>query len=311
MSQCRNSIQRLGARKGPRDGSARGNVKPDPPPATENSLFSIFDEVGPRGSSHRLSLESVRHILKETVRDASFIDRQNLQTTLGRVDLSSGELTRTFNSLAKIGRNLREVAPGLFLKEPKDTREAKQIVVARFALARYLASLAEEGGTGVGVLGMLNLVKALLAGNQVEDPLMGKVGDPPLLDALLPQWRKIGDPEWKPLLGRHRGNWMEKVILTVPEYISRQLLMIFLLQGWPIAEFETDGTEARHKFTAAFQLTYELACHRKIAKTSLYSPLRRACAWSKTDPAKQEMDLQLEMDIARIRDAKRHPNHLL
>lgn len=285
------------------------SAKPDPSPPTEESLLSIFHEAGSVADFPLLSHESVRYQLRDIVKAAQLIDRPSIQTTAGPVELLPEDLTRTFNGLVKIGEDIRKVVPGLFLEQPKNATEEQQIAIAQFALARYFASL--DGNKNAGdILSVLTQIRNLFRGNQVNIPPAGTIGTPALLDAYLPQWRKIGNSDWKTPIGRHRGNWMEKIQSPVTEYLAKRLIVLFPLRGWSIAEFEKTKTKARRNFFSAFRQAYQLACRREIELRSLYTPFKNACAWSKTEEARREMDWLLKMDPVRVQDAKRAAQHL-
>jgi hypothetical protein len=256
------------------------------------------------------------------VRDVKFIDQPSLQGTGKDVDLSAQELTRTFNGIVKAGNLLREVAPGLFLREAKTPKAARQMAVARLALARYLASLDGDADAGA-MIKAISQMDSLMKGNgsvllpatpgtdvpgapeTMIPAQMIHLGKASLLDMLLPQWWRIGDPAWASPLSRHRGNWIEQTAMPVFDFLAKYLLMLFLLRGWSVGTFTEKRTEARRRFFDAFSQILHVCGKPGVEQRSLYPHLKRACLWAETDEAKQEMTLLLEMDPTRVRDEQR------
>jgi hypothetical protein len=253
MSTKSRPLSKSDGRHAPRPPSGRSRIKPSRSTPTLDSAVEFFQENLPSKNGRVLSLVSVRFQLDSMVRGAKFIDQPSLHLSGRESDLSAKELTQALKGLVKVGALLREVVPGLFLQEARNALESKQIAIAHLALARYLAAL-EGTGDAHGIMRAQRQVDTLMKGRGIllipadpvsdaTEPTSGgmpvqsiHLGEAPLLDLLLPQWRQIGDPNWKSPLGRHRGNWMEQAFMPAFEFLSKQLLMLFLLRGWPLAQ---------------------------------------------------------------------------
>lgn len=321
MAKMSSQTTKIDGRKAARPPSGKSRAKTKPPAPTLDSVVELFQENPSSEKGPVLSLISIRVQLESMIREAKFIDQPSLQWAGSETDLPGKELTQALKGLVKAGTLLRKVLPGLFHKETRNDLEKMEIAIARFVLARYLAAL-EGAGDAKGILKAQGQVDTLLKGRGIilipttpspdaAGPSSGGVpaqliqlGEAPLLDLLLPQWRLIGDSNWASPLGRHRGNWVEQAFMPVFEFLSKHLLMLFLLRGWPVEALKQSRSQARSRYFDTFVQILELSGKPRIPTRSLYAHLKKACQWAETEEGRTEMDRLLEMERARAKDAQ-------
>jgi len=326
MSKQATPIYKPDGRKAPRPYRKIEPKKPAPlptkPEATLESLMALFDAPSSPEPERPISLASVRFQLVELIQNVAFMDQPSIDCDGERMELPAEALSEALNGIAKAARQFRDAVPGLFLKEPSTPLEQQQAAIARWALARYVASV--DGGTGMlAVLQAFRQVDALTKGNGgIYLPAAEAVskqggfesraasqfialGEASLLDRILPQWRDMGRPDWVSPLRRYRGNWVDQTYISVYTHIANHLMLLFRLRGWSLEHFSKDRAPVKRRYFEAFQQTLVLAGKPRLVRQALYPHLDTACLWAESEEARRMMASLVEMDPTRIRDEQR------